>query len=237
MGGGLRHPPFLVSSPAPQPAGVAYFGQNGADAARGWLLVVDGKYSYGPVSLYYMLPFGVTHPNVSFGTNVVQGSNWSCYDPLRRPRYKTARQGRVGLTVKGYGAQFRPRPRHPALPRRDAFPPETRTTPKNRTKPALQRQRSEIFRFGGTADLDFNLPFDVPPPGRRRALLRRPPRLERLLFRPAGHQRPANPLPRRPQRHGRLLARPAVPAPLQPRHRPLRHRQLRRRAVGAPSRS
>ena len=38
---------------------------------RSWMLTVDGKYSFGPVSLYYMLPFGDMHPQLASPTRVV----------------------------------------------------------------------------------------------------------------------------------------------------------------------
>src|SRR6185312_7629169 len=82
-------PQFLVSTPAPQPGGLAYFANNAPrDPDRSWLVIVDGKYSYGPLSLYYMLPFGDQHPNLVFGNAVVKGDTWNLYDRYGALEYK-----------------------------------------------------------------------------------------------------------------------------------------------------
>ena len=56
----LDEPQFLLSSPGPQPGGLAYWSANKPrDPARSWQLIVDGKYSLGPVNLYSCFPAAV----------------------------------------------------------------------------------------------------------------------------------------------------------------------------------
>ncbi len=155
-------PQFLVSSPAPQPGGLAYYAINAPrDPDRSWLVTVDGKYSWGPLSLYYMLPFGDEHPNMVFANAVVQNNSFSFYDRYGVLEYKDRYlKDRIGLTVKGYATQFV----------RDAG---VRVFPSSAffaKDPAVQGDfgglrfsfaGQKIFRFGGTADLDVNLPFGI----------------------------------------------------------------------------
>jgi len=157
-----NYPQFLVSSPAPQPAGIAYYASNAPrDPPRSWVVIVDGKYSYGPISLYYMLPFGDIHPNVGFANSVVTQTTWNQYDRYAVLEYKDRyAKDRIGLTVKGYGTQFV----------RDfdiQLFPSSSFLPRN---PAVSNDPGglhfgftgqQIFRFGGTADLDVNLPFHI----------------------------------------------------------------------------
>src|SRR5262249_8770115 len=101
-------PQFLVSTPAPQPSGIAYFANNAPrDPDRSWTAIVDGKYSYGPLSLSYMIPFGDVHPNMVFANAVVKGDTWNFFDRYAVLEYKDRfAKDRFGITVKGYGTQF-----------------------------------------------------------------------------------------------------------------------------------
>lgn len=153
-------PELLVSSPAPQPIGTAYFAANRPrDPDRSWLVHIDGKYSFGPVSLYYMLPFGDVHPNIVFNNAVVQNSSFPIYDRYGVLEYKDRyAKDRVGLTVKGYAIQF-VRDVSAQLFPSSAFLPKTSMSDPGGIHFSFVGQK--IFRFGGTADLDFNLPFNI----------------------------------------------------------------------------
>ncbi len=156
-------PQFLLSEPAPQPGGIAYYAANAPrDPGRSWMVIVDGKYSYGPLSLYYMLPFGDMHPNLGFGSVLIsQGENWQHYDRYGVLEYKDRfAKDRIGLTVKGYGTQF-VRDFSIQLFPSSAFLPRNPANPNDVGGLNLNFTGQKIFRFGGTADLDFNLPFHI----------------------------------------------------------------------------
>jgi outer membrane receptor protein involved in Fe transport len=155
-------PQFLVSTPAPQPGGLAYFANNAPrDPDRSWLVIVDGKYSYGPLSLYYMLPFGDQHPSLVFGNAVVKGDTWNLYDRYGALEYKDRyAKDRVGLTVKGYATQF-VRDLSIQLFPSSAFLPRNPAVPGDLGGLHFSFAGQQIFRFGGTADIDVNLPFGI----------------------------------------------------------------------------
>jgi iron complex outermembrane receptor protein len=146
-------PQQLVTAPAPQPGGDEYFAANAPrDPPRSWLVTVDGKYSVGPVSLYYMLPFGDIHPNLAFSNTVVTQTTFNQYERYGVLEYKDRySKGRIGLTIKGYGVQFV----------RDLT---AQVTASNTFLPGGLRftfTGQKIFRAGGTADLDVNLPLNI----------------------------------------------------------------------------
>ncbi len=156
-------PQFLISSPAPQPGGIAYFANNAPrDPTRSWMVIVDGKYSFGPFSLYYMLPFGDVHPNLGFANVLVsRNESWNQYDRYAVLEYKDRfAKDRVGLSVKAYGTQF-------VQDFSIQLFPSSLFLPRN---PGIQGDNGglhlgfpgqQIFRFGGTVDLDVNLPFQI----------------------------------------------------------------------------
>lgn len=153
-------PQFLLSEPAPQPPGAAYFAANKPrDPARSWFVTVDGKYTFGPFSLYYMVPFGDIHPNLVFANTVVQGDTWNQYDRYGVLEYKDRyAKDRVGLDIKAYGTQF-VRDLSIQLFPSSAFLP--RTDPKSLGGLHFGFFGEKFFRVGTTADLDLNLPFHL----------------------------------------------------------------------------
>jgi iron complex outermembrane receptor protein len=155
-------PQFLLSEPAPQPAGLAYFAANAPrDPERSWQVIVDGKYSFGPVSLYYMLPFGDMHPNLGFANAVITGENWQHYDRYGVLEYKDRfAKDRVGLTVKGYGTQF-VRSYTVQLFPSSAFFPKDASVQGDPGGLHFSFAGQTVFRGGGTVDLDVNLPFNI----------------------------------------------------------------------------
>ncbi|HEY2743567.1 MAG TPA: TonB-dependent receptor plug domain-containing protein [Polyangia bacterium] len=153
-------PQFLVSSPAPQPGGIAYFANNAPrDPSRSWMVLVDGKYSFGPVSLYYMVPFGDVHPNLVFANAVQQGDTWNSYDRYAVLEYKDRfAKDRVGISVKAYGTQFVQDFSIQLFPSSSFLPP---ASARDLGGIHFSFAGQQIFRFGGTADLDVNLPFQI----------------------------------------------------------------------------
>jgi outer membrane receptor protein involved in Fe transport len=152
-------PQFVVSAPGPQPGGLAWFGPPlPTDPLRSWHVNLDGKYTFGPVSLYYSVPFGDTHPNLSFGQAVAGNDLWSSYDRYGVLEYRDRYlKDRIGLTVKAYGTQFVRDYAFQLFPPSNFFPP-TKTSPGGLIATFAGQK---IFRVGGTVDTDFNLPFNI----------------------------------------------------------------------------
>lgn len=156
------YPQFLVSAPAPQPGGLAYFTTpRPRDPTRSWFVTVDGKYSLGPFTLYYMVPFGDVHPLLGFANVMVQGDNWNQYDRYGVLEYKDRfAKDRIGLTVKAYGVQFVHDLDIQLFPSSSFFP-QNPMDPKDRGGLHFGFVGQKVFRFGGTVDLDVNLPFQL----------------------------------------------------------------------------
>ena len=101
-------PQFLSSPPAPQPTGTAFFGPSAeVNPPRSWIAIIDGKYSLGPVSLTYSIPFADLHSELTFASGVVPNNSLNAYNRHVVLEYKDRFfKNRFGLTVKGYWAQF-----------------------------------------------------------------------------------------------------------------------------------
>ena len=153
-------PQFLLSEPGPQPTGIAYFAANAPrDPDRSWMVIVDGKYSYGPLTLYYMVPFGDIHPNITFANAVITNDTWNHYDRYGVLEYKDRYlKDRLGLTVKGYGTQFVRDYSIQLFPASSFFNPQSASDPGGLH---FSFAGQKIFRVGGTADLDVNLPYNI----------------------------------------------------------------------------
>ena len=198
---------------------------------RSWMVIVDGKYSFGPLSLYYMVPFGDDAPEPRLRQRGRSRRHLEPLRPLRRPRVQgSLRQG--SRRADGQGLRHPVRPR---LRRSQLFPVERRSCRAIRRKPAdtgglnFNFAGQQIFRVGGTADLDVNLPFNI------RLLAGGEFFYEgmRDVDADASTSRSTRPRCRSSARSARrrLRALAALPAQLRRRHRPLRRRRLRRRAV------
>lgn len=120
------------------------------DPERSWQVIVDGKYTFGPFTLYYMLPFGERYPNLGFNNIVTNRTRWDTYDRYGILAYEDRFfKDRFKLSVKGYAVQF---VRNPileyALPS-SVFPVGTRFDVGHEAK---------NLRFGGTLDTILTLP-------------------------------------------------------------------------------
>ena len=159
-------PQFITSAPSPQPGGNAFYGQTQTiDPGRSWLVTIDGKYSYGPVSLYYMVPFGDQHSGIIFA-NALQGGTrnlWNLYDRYAILEYKDRfLKEKLGLTVKGYGTQFVRNFGDTLFPPSAFFPNQLRPDGSLIGRGGLNFSVSQfIFRAGTTADIDYDLPFNL----------------------------------------------------------------------------
>jgi outer membrane receptor protein involved in Fe transport len=120
-------PSYVASSPAPQPPGPSYFGKViSPEPDRSWLVTVDGKYTFGPVSLYYQVPFGDQYRQLTFSNTLVSHNQWSMYDRYAILEYKDRfLKDRFGITVKGYWSQFVRSFSLQVFPGSSLFPPFT----------------------------------------------------------------------------------------------------------------
>jgi outer membrane receptor protein involved in Fe transport len=159
-------PQFIVSAPAPQPGGTAYYGNTRTlDPPRSWMVIIDGKYTFGPLSLYYMVPFGDQHSNLTFANSIQPGAQnlWNVYDRYGMLEYKDRfLKDRIGVTVKGYGTQFVRDFGVQLYPPSFFFPNVLTPSGQPTGVGGLDLSINQtIFRAGTTADLDFNLPLNI----------------------------------------------------------------------------
>ncbi len=154
-------PRYLASSPSPQPGGPAFYGATAGDYPdRSWLLTVDGKYSVGPVSLYYNVPFGTVHPQLGFSNSIVPKNTFTVFDRYGVLQYQDRFfAGRFGLTAKAYYVQFVREHAIELFPPSQLFPPFVGLNGKANVG-GVQGDFSHqlIQRFGATVDSDVNLP-------------------------------------------------------------------------------
>jgi outer membrane receptor protein involved in Fe transport len=159
-------PQFITSAPAPQPGGNAFYGATRTiDPGRSWLVTIDGKYTFGPISLYYMVPFGDQHSGIIFA-NALQGGTrnlWNIYDRYAILEYKDRfLHEKLGLTVKGYGTQFVRNFGDTLFPPSYFFPNSYGPNGQLIGQGGLNFSVSQfIFRAGTTADIDYDLPFNL----------------------------------------------------------------------------
>lgn len=116
--------PLTVSrSAAPSPPGPqVWMGTASANPARAWLVNLDGKISYGPITLYWAAPFGTNNSPLSTGNNLALGmfdratgmpsdaqqtNMVGGFDRFVTLQFKNRfLHDRLGLDAKLYGIQF-----------------------------------------------------------------------------------------------------------------------------------
>jgi len=155
-------PQFVASSPAPQPIGPAFYGKNAPNESdRSWFVRIDGKYSLGPVSLYFDIPVGAFHHSVIFANSVPPKNTFSTYDRVAAIDYKGRFWGdKFGLTLKGYFTQFVRGYDVQLFPPSSLFPPVTNMAGTVLTPGGLDFQFDKQFvqRSGVNLDTDLTLP-------------------------------------------------------------------------------
>jgi iron complex outermembrane receptor protein len=164
IGQTFDYPQIVAQSPAPQPVGPTNIGPaNTRYPERSWLITIDGKYSYGPVSLYYAIPIGELHPQLTFGNIIAYGNRFNHYDRYGILEYKDRYlKDRIGLTVKGYYTQFVRDFVFQALPPSFVFPVFSRDGGKTERGGLLADLAGQLIqRAGGTVDVDVNLPYNL----------------------------------------------------------------------------
>jgi outer membrane receptor protein involved in Fe transport len=157
-------PTYILNQPAPQPTGPAvYGGLSNADPQRTSMLILDGKFSFGPVSVYYAVPIGDTHEQLTFNNGVRGRGFWTTTDRYAILEYKDRFwKDKFGLTVKGYFTQFNRNYAPNLFPTNSFFPAFTDANGKsNLGGLTLDFTHHLIQRSGGTIDTDLNLPYHI----------------------------------------------------------------------------
>jgi iron complex outermembrane receptor protein len=157
-------PQLFASSPAPQPSGPAYYGKVASPMPdRSWIVYLDGKYSFGPVSLYWQVPIGENHPQIVFNETIVPNDTWNMYNRYVILEYKDRYlKDKLGLTAKGYWTQFVRDYSVQLFPPSTLFPSFIDANNKRNIGgfhfgfPGMLVQRA-----GVTLDMDVNLPFNI----------------------------------------------------------------------------
>jgi iron complex outermembrane receptor protein len=157
-------PQYIVSSPAPQPNGPAVYGPvTGTWPQRSWNLTVDGKYTFGPLSLYYNIPFGDTHSQLVFSNQNVGGTGkFTTFDRYVIAEYKDRFfKDRFGLTVKGYWSELVRQIQVQLFPPNHLTPAFVDANGNQHFGLHFDIDGQFVQRGGGTVDTDINLPYGI----------------------------------------------------------------------------
>jgi hypothetical protein len=156
-------PQFQFSSPGPQLAGPTAWGPlSSLEPARSWLVIVDGKLTFGPVSLYYHVPFGLQNQQLGFVDAVVPDNRTTAFDRHVALEYKGRYfRDRIGATIRGYWAQFIRQFDSQLFPPFTFFPgymnPDGSSNLGGVHFLTQPQDATLIHRAGTTVDLDFDL--------------------------------------------------------------------------------
>ena len=157
-------PSYVASSPAPQPPGPAFYGQNtNIRPDRSQFVGFDGKASLGPVTLYWQIPWSDVSKQYSFANTIVPQNRVNIYDRFGILEYKDRFwKDRFGITAKGYFTQFVRDFSVELFPPSGLFPPQT-LPGGAQSIGGLHFDFSGqfIYRAGGTVDMDLNLPYGL----------------------------------------------------------------------------
>ncbi|HZS38190.1 MAG TPA: TonB-dependent receptor [Polyangia bacterium] len=163
-GARFNYSPLLAAAPAPQPIGEGYYGAATSPAVgRSWLLNIDGKFTFGPISLYYNVPLGELHPQVGFANTLVPGESFTAYDRYAILEYKDRFwKDRFGFTAKGYWVQSLRAFNIELYPPSATFPPFTQMGGlPNVGGLHFDISAMLIQHTGVTLDADLNLPHGI----------------------------------------------------------------------------
>ncbi len=154
---------YQVGSPAPQPPGPVFYGSvTSLQPTRSWLVTLDGKYSLGPVTLYYNVPVGDNHPQITFANAVVPRDTWNTFDRYVILEYKDRFwKDRFGITAKGYWTQFNRQYSIQLYPPNGIMPPFTLDGVNQPGGLHFDISKHLIQRGGATIDTDLNLPYNA----------------------------------------------------------------------------
>jgi outer membrane receptor protein involved in Fe transport len=156
-------PNLVVSSPSPNPTGPVAFGPlSNVDPPRSQVLTIDGKYSFGPVTLTYSVPIGDQYTQLSFNSGVRNNNMWTLTDQYAILEYKDRFwKDRFGLSAKGYFIHFNRHYFPELFPSSTAFPTFTDSVGMQQYGLFVDLRNAFIQRTGGTIDADLNLPYHI----------------------------------------------------------------------------
>jgi outer membrane receptor protein involved in Fe transport len=129
---------------------------------RSYLAIIDGKYSFGPFSLYYSVPFGQMSQELSFMTSPDWWGGWNVYDRHAILEYKQRFfRDRLSVSAKGYYTQFVREIHTRVFPDSAALPAFTDSSG-NYNDGGFQMVAGGLDqRYGANADADLNLPYRI----------------------------------------------------------------------------
>jgi iron complex outermembrane receptor protein len=132
------------------------------DPERSWLVTVDGKYTLGPVSLYYSVPLGQTSTQMAFLPFASQYGHVTRFDRYGILEYRQRFwKERFSISAKGYYTQFVLESEPQAFPTSALFPAFTDANGTS-FRGGLQNRASGLtHRFGGMVDGDLSLPYHI----------------------------------------------------------------------------
>ncbi len=154
----------LYRSPSPLPPGPNVFGgPASSDTMRSYILNIDGRFSYGPVTLSYSYPIAEMNNSVGFGNTIASGlvnpatgtltgdsirNSLTTLDRFLTLQYKRRfLSDRIGVDGKLYGVQFERNLQPITLPGSRALP-----------RGLGFAANVQSYRVGGTVDGDVALP-------------------------------------------------------------------------------
>jgi iron complex outermembrane receptor protein len=116
---------------------------------RSWIVTIDGKYSVGPFSLYYSVPFAQMYSEQSLTTSPDGRHNFTIFDRYGILEYRQRFLGsRLGVTARGSYVQFQ-------RSVQDYLYPESAILPVGLP---IAATTALVQRYGGTVDVDIALP-------------------------------------------------------------------------------
>jgi len=132
------------------------------DPERSWIVIVDGKYSLGPVSLYYSIPFAQMSSQLSFLDSPDRLGGITIFDRYGILEYKQRFfADKLSITAKGYYTQFVRNVHSRVFSDSALLPPFTDA--QGRPNPGgFQVEANGLDqRYGGIVDADLTLPYHL----------------------------------------------------------------------------
>jgi outer membrane receptor protein involved in Fe transport len=129
---------------------------------RSWIVLLDGKFSLGPVSLYYSVPFGQMSSELSFLTSPDRLGGVTVFDRYGILEYKQRFfSDKLSITAKTYYTQFVRDFRSRIFPDSALFPAFTDAQGHQNPGGFQIDAGALVQRYGGSIDSDVVLPYRI----------------------------------------------------------------------------